>query len=207
MRILVLLICLISSSFSLLYPEKTNLTKTEQDKVIKIEEFLSTMTTLHASTRMQISQNSSNNIPGEFIGKIWLDRTKKMLRIDYSSGNAKTNKIIAKNGMLAILEEGGDLQEFSSDDTPAGILLKPSIKFNQDGINVTHLTEQQGVLILSIAYCSPIGDIPITLYFKEKPFMLLMGWTIQNPNGTITQIYLDPDNTSMAMPLEESIFN
>lgn len=177
--------------------------KIDQVKLKKIETFLSTMNTLKASIKMQIFQNTKSAPAQEFTGEIWLDRQNKMLRIDY--GN---NKIIAKNGMLAIKEGDELVQEFATDDTPAGLLLRPSIKFDDAGINVLDMRMHDGdLLMLAVSYSSPVGDVPLTLYFKDQQVMLLLGWTIQNPDGTLTQVHLNPDDTNMAIPLEKSTFD
>lgn len=176
--------------------------KIDMVKLKKIEAFLSTMNTLNASIKMQIFQNIKASPAQEFEGKIWLDRQSKMLRIDYGA-----NKIIAKNGMLAIKEGDELVQEFATDDTPAGLLLKPCIKFDDAGINVLDMRMQDDLLMLAVSYSSPVGDVPLTLYFKDQQVMLLLGWTIQNPDGTLTQVHLNPDDTHMAIPIEKSIFD
>lgn len=176
--------------------------KIDQVKLKKIEKFLSTMNTLKASIKMQIFQSTKSAPAQEFEGKIWLDRQNKMLRIDY--GN---NKIIAKNGLLVIKEGDELVQEFATDDTPAGLLLRPCIKFDDAGINVLDMRLHDDLLMLAVSYSSPVGDVPLTLYFKDQQVMLLLGWTIQNPDGTLTQVHLNPDDTHMAIPLEQSIFD
>lgn len=176
--------------------------KIDQVKLKKIESFLSTMNTLHASIKMQIFQNIKASPAQEFEGKIWLDRPNKLLRIDYGA-----NKIIAKNCMLTIKEGDELVQEFATDDTPAGLLLRPSIKFDDAGINVLDMKEHDDLLMLAVSYSSPVGEVPLTLYFKDQQVMLLLGWTIQNPDGTLTQVHLNPDDTHMAVPLEKSIFD
>lgn len=167
----------------------------------KIEVFLSTMNTLQASVKMEIFYDTKLPPAQQFEGKIWLDRSKKFLRIDY--GN---NKIIAKNGLLAIKEANEIVQEFETDDTPAGLLLRPSIKFDDGDIKVLDMKNHEDMLMLALSYNSPIGDVPVTLYFKNQQVMLLLGWTIQNPDGTITQVHLNPDDTHMAMPIDVSVF-
>jgi hypothetical protein len=36
--------------------------------------------------------------------------------------------------------------------------------------------------------------------------MVLMGWTIQNPDGSVTNVYLNPDKTHMAIKIDPSVF-
>lgn len=172
-----------------------------QEQLQKIETFLSTINTLESKITMQILNPSNANEFQEFSGKIWLDRTKKLLKINYGK-----NQIISKNGTITIQNENSQPETFATEDTPAGILLKNSIKFNQQGINVSDLKEEKGLIMLALSYSSPAGEIPVTLYFKEKPVMLLLGWTLENPDGTITQIHLDPENTHMAIAIDESVF-
>lgn len=176
-------------------------TQINQTDLKKIEVFLSTMNTLQASVKMEIFHDTKLPPVQQFEGKIWLDRAKKFLRIDY--GN---NKIIAKNGMLAIKEGNEIVQEFETDDTPAGLLLRPSIKFDDGDIKVLDMKNYEDMLMLAISYTSPVGDVPVTLYFKNQQVMLLLGWTIQNPDGTLTQVHLSPDDTHMAIPIDASVF-
>jgi hypothetical protein len=173
----------------------------DKEKLKKIEKFLSTMNTLHASIVMRLFQSVGAEPNQKFEGKIWLDRENKILRIDYGE-----HKVIAKNGILVIKENDEIVQEFATDDTPAGLLLKPSIKFNDKGINVLDMKTDDGTLMLALSYSSPVGDVPVTLYFKDQQVMLLLGWTIQNFDGTVTQVHLNPDDTHMAVPIENAIF-
>lgn len=175
--------------------------KIDYVKLKTIEVFLSTMNTLQASVKMEIFYDTKLPPAQQFEGQIWLDRAKKFLRIDY--GN---NKIIAKNGMLAIREGNELVQEFATNDTPAGLLLRPSIKFDDGDIKVLDMKTHEEMLMLALSYTSPVGDVPVTLYFKNQQVMLLLGWTIQNPDGTITQVHLNPDDTHMAMPIDASVF-
>jgi hypothetical protein len=167
----------------------------------KIEVFLSTMNTLQASVKMEIFHDTKLPPAQQFEGKIWLDRARKFLRIDY--GNSK---IIAKDGWLVIKEANEIVQEFKADDTPAGLLLRPSIKFDDGDIKVLDMKSHEDMLMLALSYTSPVGDVPVTLYFKNQQVMLLLGWTIQNPDGTVTQVHLNPDDTHMAMPIDASVF-
>lgn len=174
----------------------------DQAQLNKIETFLSTMNTLRAAIKMQIFQNNKSAPMQEFQGTIWLDRNNKLLRIDY--GNSK---ILAKNGMVVIKENNETVQELATDDTPAGLLLRPCIQFNDAGINVLDMKEHNELLMIALSYSSPVGDIPLTLYFKNQQVILFLGWTIQNPDGTLTQVHLNPEDTNMAIPLEKSIFD
>ncbi len=168
-------------------------------KLKSIEDFLSSMSTLEADMIMDI--DSGNNAAEHYEGKIWLDRKNKLLRINYGK-----NIMVACEGTLVIQQENERPQEFPADDTPAGILLRPSIDFESDGITVKSLTQVEDLWQLCLSYDSPAGLIPVTLYFKLKPVMLLMGWTIQNPNGSITNVHLNPDKTHMAIKIDSSIF-
>ena len=172
----------------------------DQNHLKTIEDFLSSMDTLEAEITMDIDYGSGP--PKErYDGKIWLDRKNKLLRINYGK-----SFMIAKSGMLMIKSENERQQEFSTEDTPAGLLLRPSINFKSDGITVKSLTQIEELWVLSLAYDSPAGSIPVTMYFKPKPVMLLMGWTIQNPNGSITNVHLNPDKTHMAIVIPQTVF-
>jgi outer membrane lipoprotein-sorting protein len=171
----------------------------DQKKLEIIEKFLSSMNTLEAEMTMDIICGKDNQ--EQYAGKIWLDRKNKLLRINYGKSS-----MVAKNDSLIIKPENEKAQEFAAQDTPAGLLLRPSISFQKDGVVVKSLTEMNGLWMLSITYDSPAGSIPVTMYFKPKPVMLLMGWTIQNPNGSITNVHLNPDATHMAIAIPASIF-
>lgn len=172
----------------------------DETKLKSIEDFLSTISTLEADMTMTL--DSGNNTLSEcFKGKLWLDRKNKLLRINYGK-----SAIIAKKGTLMIAQENEQPQQYATDDTPAGILLRPSISFKSEGIVVKSLTQVEDLWQLSITYDSPAGSIPVILYFKPKPVMILMGWTIQNPNGSITNVHLNPDKTHMAINIDSSIF-
>ncbi len=171
----------------------------DNTKLKEIEDFLSSMNTLEADMTMDIE--SGNASPEHYEGKIWLDRHHKLLRINYGK-----NTMISCEGALVIQQENERPQEYSTDDTPAGILLRPSINFKSEGISVKSLTQIEGLWQLSLSYDSPAGSIPLTLYFKPKPIMILMGWTIQNPNGSVTNVHLNPEKTHMAIKIDPSIF-
>ncbi len=172
----------------------------DQNRLKTIEAFLSSMDTLEAAMTMDITYGAAT--PQEhYDGKLWLDRKHQLLRIDYGK-----NSMVAKNSTLIIRSENELPQEIATEDTPAGLLLRPAISFQSDGITVKSLTQLVDLWVLSLAYDSPAGSIPVVLYFKPKPVMLLMGWTIQNPNGSITNVHLNPDKTHMAVAIPPSIF-
>lgn len=170
----------------------------EADKLKTIETFLSKMSTLVADMTMDIK---SGNKKEQFNGKIWLDRNNKLLRINYGKST-----MVARQGTLIVHQENESPQEFSTEDTPAGILLRPSINFKSEGITIKSLRQIEDLWQLFLMYDSPAGSIPITLYFKPKPVMLLTGWIIQNPNGSITSVYLNPEKTHMSVQIDSSIF-
>ncbi|MCX7343908.1 MAG: hypothetical protein NT128_07175 [Proteobacteria bacterium] len=190
MRILVIILF----SFNFIFAEPI-----DQKKLEKIENFLSTMTTLESEMSMDITNGT--NSKEEYTGKIWLDRKSQSMRINYGSSS-----MVAKNGTIRICQENAEPQEYVTDSTPAGLLLKPSISFKEDGIIVKSLTEIDGLWVLSVSYNSPAGPIPVTLYFRAEPVMLLMGWTIQNPNGSITDVHLNPEKTHMSISIDSKIF-
>lgn len=204
MKYLFLSIFLITTLWS--GAETNQVQKIDAAKLKAIEEFLSTMTTLEANMTMDII--SGKNIVDHFDGKIWLDRKKSLLRINY--GN---NHMIASKGTLRIVQENETPQEFSTEDTPAGILLKPKINFESEGITVKSLIvikdnskDDNDLWQLHLCYDSPAGSVPITLYFKSKPVMLLLGWSIHNPNQTMTNVHLDPEKTHMAIDIDTKVF-
>ena len=173
----------------------------DKAKLKTIEDFLSSMSSLEADMTMEINLGNKDTAPKHYNGKIWLDRCKKLLRIDYGK-----NTMVAKDGSLIVQQENEPLQEFATDNTPAGILLRPSISFRNNGIFVKSLTQIKDLWQLSLSYDSPAGPIPVTLYFKPKPIMLLMGWTIQNPDGSITNVHLNPEEMHMEIAIKASIF-
>ncbi len=170
-------------------------------KLKTIEDFLSSMSTLEADMAMDVCSGNKDASIEHHKGKIWLDRKNKLLRINYGK-----SCMIAKKGTLIVAQENERPQEYATDDTPAGILLRPSISFKGEGISVKNLTQIEDLWQLSLSYESPAGSIPVTLYFKPKPIMILMGWTIQNPNGSITNVHLNPEKTHMAIKIDSSVF-
>ena len=204
MRILIIILF----SFSFIFAEAI-----DQKKLEKIENFLSTMTTLEAEMSMDITNGT--NSKEQYTGKIWLDRKSQSMRINY--GNSS---MVAKNGTIRICQKNTEPQEYVTDSTPAGLLLKPSISFKEDGIIVKSLTEIHAtskkygtnedeiylLWVLSVSFNSPAGPIPVTLYFRAEPVMLLMRWTIQDPNGSITNVHLNPEKTSMSIIIDSKIF-
>ncbi len=166
-----------------------------------IEQFLSSMNTLEADMTMDICSGEKNSVSEYFEGKIWLDRHHGFLRINYGK-----NVMIAREGMLFIDQENQEVQKIETENTPAGILLKPTINFKEEKFIVKSLTKRNDLWQLFLFYDSPIGQIPVTLYFKPLPVMILLGWTIQNPDGSVTNVHLNPEKTHMAIDIDASIF-
>jgi hypothetical protein len=166
-----------------------------------IESFLSLMNTLEAELTMDIDSGNKNTPLEHYEGRIWLDRPNKLLCIEFGK-----NKMVAAHGVLTIEQENEPPQKFETEDTPAGILLRPSICFESSDISVKSLLAVNDLWQLCLSYNSPAGSIPITLYFKPLPVMLLIGWTIQNPNGSITHVHLNPDKTEMGIKIPLSVF-
>lgn len=164
-----------------------------------IEQFLSSMNTLEADMAMDICYGDKNT--ESFKGKIWLDRTHGFLRIDYGK-----NVMIARDGVLFVNQENQEVQKFETDDTPAGILLRRSITFKEEKLVVKSLTKLKNLWQLFFMCDSPVGQIPVTLYFRPLPVIILLGWTIQNPDGSITNVHLNPEKTHMEIKIDSSIF-
>ena len=114
MRILFLFILLINPICA-----KANI---DQKKLKIIEDFLSDMTSLEADMTMDIISENENTNPEHYLGKIWLDRKLGLLRINYGK-----NFMVAKKGTLKVVQENEKEQEYSTEDTPAGILLQPKL--------------------------------------------------------------------------------
>ena len=196
MRSFLLVIYLIISNILAESPSTIN-----EVKLKTIEDFLSSMSTLEADMTMEID-SGNKDMPVEcHEGKIWLDRENGLLRINYGK-----NSMIARNGSLVVRQENASPQEFATDDTPAGILLRQKIDFKNEGVAVKSLIQTQDLWQLSLSYDSPAGSIPVTLYFKPKPVMLLVGWTIKNPDGSTTNVHLNLEEMHMAIKINSSVF-
>lgn len=172
-----------------------------KEKLSVIEQFLSSMNTLEADITMDIFSEDESTMLEHFEGRLWLERKRGLLRINYGK-----NFMIAKNGVLFVCEEKQEIQKFDTEDTPAGILLRSFISFKEEKVTVKSFVEIKGIWRLLLMYDSPIGQVPVTLYFKPLPVMILLGWTIQNPDRSITKVYLNPETIHMAINIDQSIF-
>ncbi len=160
----------------------------------RIENYLNTLTTI-VSDFTQVAPDGSLST-----GKFYLERPSKM-RWEY---DLPTPILMVANGGTIIYfdRELAQTSYIPVDDTPAGILLRDKIHFN-DNIDVKQLTQEAGIIRLTITQAAQSENGELTLEFSEK-HLALLNLVITGANKQKTRINLS--NSSMGQPIDSNKF-
>ncbi|MDR3326064.1 MAG: outer membrane lipoprotein carrier protein LolA [Rhodospirillaceae bacterium] len=170
---------------------RTAFASEDQNYINLAENYLNSISTLKANF-MQIAQN------GDIAeGTIYLSRPG-FLRIDYDPPSP-IQIIVDGNFLIYHDKLLKQVSYIDIDTTPAGILVRPSIKLNDDTIKVIKIDHQPG--IINVTLTKTIDQGCITLTFTESPFQLRQ-WQVTDQQGQITTVSLFNSETGISFDKE-----
>lgn len=162
----------------------------EAADVEKAETYLNAIATFKAHF-MQVGPDG-----GTAEGTVYLWRPGRM-RLDYDPPSPI--EVIADGNFLIYHDK--QLEQVSYvglDTTPAGILVRPSIKLNGEDLKVTKVGHQPGILNVTVIKAADPSQGRITLVFTESPFQLRQ-WQVTDPQGQVTTVSLFDAETGLSL--------
>ncbi|MGD9637624.1 MAG: outer membrane lipoprotein carrier protein LolA [Alphaproteobacteria bacterium] len=172
-----------------------NLTIQEKAKLlIQIEQYLNSLTTIKAD----FAQNSSNGSSCD--GVFYLNRPGKM-RIDYKE---PMNVEIVADGRFLVYHDISleQITYMNLETSPAGILLKDKIAFNDDYVSVKDVVTYSNTIEITLNYQNDTSA-EVTLIFSKEP-LALKQWRVLDAHSITTVISLY--NVEKGINLDSSLF-
>lgn len=118
------------------------------------------------------------------------------LRLDYDPPSPI--QVICDGNFLVYYDKQLDQVSYVGlDSTPAGILVRASIKLNSGDLKVTKVGHQPGILNVTVIKAADPGQGRITLVFTESPFVLKQ-WQVTDPQGQLTTVSLFDAETGLS---------
>lgn len=156
---------------------------TAEDQVFlkAAESYMSALKTLQARILQITSSGSSQE------GMVSIKRPGKM-NLSYDAPSQV--KIIADGTWLIYVDkESGQVTHLPLDSTPAGILLRESVRFSDPDIIMTGIRRSKGVSEVDLVMASDPAAGSLTLVFADSPFELRQ-WRVTDAQGIETMVSL-----------------
>ncbi len=167
-----------------------------QKEIERIEDYLNNIKTLKAHF-IQLSPNGTTSE-----GMIYLLRPG-FLKLEYDPPSPI--QVIANGKFLIYFDK--QLQQTSYiplNETPAGILVKPNLRLNDETLKIIDSSKQSGILTVTVTQKKESKMGEITLIFTQSPFALRQ-WKVTDVQGNVTDISLLDMQTDVSLP--KSLFD
>lgn len=166
------------------------LTQQDQYDLQRVEAYMNAMPPVRAEFIQQTSDGQVYN------GKFWLQRPGR-LRFEYAQ---PVGNFVVADGAFIHFWDAKMRQQSSApiSDTLADFILRKQIKFDEN-VQVTAITRQEGMLMVSIVQTSDPGAGTLTLIFEDMPLQLKQ-WSTTDATGRVS-------NVSLVNPLTEPKFD
>jgi len=165
-------------------PAAAALSAADHGDIARAETYLNAITALRARF-LQVAPDGSTSE-----GALSLLRPGH-LRLDYDPPSAIV--VFADSNWLVYRDKELDQTSYLDiDSTPAGLLIKPHLSLEGDGLAVTGVVRRPGVLEITVIKAADPRQGRITLIFSEQPFQLRQ-WHVIDAQGQSTSVSLfDP---------------
>lgn len=189
------LLAIAALAVTLPHTVQANLSPTDLEHVGRAEAYLNGITTLKA----RFLQVAPSGATAE--GTAYLSRPGRM-RLDYDPPSPI--QIIADGRFLIYYDKQLEQTSYLGiNDTPAGILVRPSVRLTGGDVRVVGVDRSRGLVHVSLIQSKDPGAGTITLTFTENPFELRQ-WRVRDAQGQITTVQLY--NTQTGMRLDPGLF-
>jgi outer membrane lipoprotein-sorting protein len=180
MKKLLVLLALLASGFLPLASQAAALTPQDQADLARIETYMNAMPPVRAEFIQQTSDGQTYN------GQFWLQRPGR-LRFEYAQ---PVGNFVVADGAFIHFWDAKMKQQSSAPigQTLADFILKDRIKFD-DNVQVTAITRQSGMLMVSLVQASDPGAGTLTLIFENMPLQLRQ-WSTTDPTGRVSNVSL-----------------
>lgn len=176
-------------------PKAAELSAHQAEVVKQAEQALGTLKTLRARF-LQVGPDGTLSE-----GTLYLSRPGK-LRVEY---DPPTGVLVVANGSYFTFVDT-KVDQFSYldlDSTPAGLLLKPEVRFSGNDARITRVAEPPGVAEITVVQESDPTAGSLTLVFTTQPFALAQ-WRVTDAQGLVTSVTLQNPETGIS--LQDSLF-
>jgi outer membrane lipoprotein-sorting protein len=172
-------------------------TSSEAAVLRQAEEALSGIRTMQARFMQMSSQG------GHAEGTLRLQRPGRM-RLDY---DAAPVLVLADGTWLIYVDtEVEQATNVPLGSTPAGVLLRAGLSFDDPDVVVTGVRRGKGVAEIDVQMAADRGAGTLTLVFEDKPFALRQ-WRVKDAQGVETVVSLFDVRTGMTFPNETFVYN
>lgn len=170
--------------------QEKQLTAEEQQIVEKIEAYFNGIRTIK-SKFYQVSDNG-----GTAQGDFYVSKPDKM-RLTYEPPYPV--EIIADGHYLIFHDKKLEQVTYLDlDENPAAMILKNDFSFKKEGLTITDITTEPGLISVSVIKKSTPSAGKITLIFKDAPITLRQ-WRVTDARQITTLVTLDNLETNIAV--------
>lgn len=176
-------------------PKAAELSPRQAEVVRQAEQTLGALKTLRARF-LQVAPGGEMSE-----GTLYLSRPGR-LRVEY---DPPTGVLVVANGSYFTFVDT-KVDQFSYldiDSTPAGLLLKPEVRFSGRDVRVTRVAEPPGVAEITVVQEKDPTAGSLTLVFTTQPFALAQ-WRVIDAQGLVTSVTLQSPETGVA--LQDTLF-
>lgn len=176
-------------------PRTARLSAEDRQQIARVERYLNDLRTVQS----RFLQVSSNGQVAE--GDFYLWRPGR-LRIDYDPPVPVL--IIANHGLLVYFDR--ELEQVSNvpiNSTPAGILTRENLSFDDPELTITGFEHKDGMLRITIVQSDDPLEGSVTLVFSDDPIRL-QKWSVVDAQGVTTEVSLL--DTRFDVPLNPELF-
>ena len=161
-------------------PAMAALTPQDVADLSRVESYMNAMPPVRAEFVQQTSDGQVYN------GQFWLQRPGR-LRFEYAT--PVNNYVVADGAFIHFW----DAKMKQASDAPIGqtladFILKDRIKFD-DSVQVTSISHQSGLLLISLVQASDPGSGTLTLIFDNQPLQLRQ-WSTTDATGRVSNVSL-----------------
>ncbi|HRJ12456.1 MAG TPA: outer membrane lipoprotein carrier protein LolA [Alphaproteobacteria bacterium] len=146
----------------------------------RVEAYMNAMPPVRADFIQQTSDGQVYN------GQFWLQRPGR-LRFEYDN---PVNNFVVADGAFIHFWDAKMKQQTSAPigETLADFILQKNIRFDQN-VQVTGITRQAGILMISVVQASDPGAGTLTLIFEDMPLQLKQ-WSTADATGRVSNVSL-----------------
>lgn len=152
-----------------------------QEILKKVEDYFNALNSLKAG----FVQSSSSGVFAE--GTVYLEKENK-LRLDYAPPSAI--EVVADGHYLIFHDKKlGQVTHMDLDMNPASFMLKKGFSFQNSGLTVTDITEENGIVELTVFKEKEALNGRVRLTFSKNPFALKQ-WQVTDAQQIKTMVSL-----------------
>ena len=185
-KVFLFLLCLAAPAAA----QEKQLTAAEKQQIEKIESYFNSIRTI----KSKFYQTSDNG--GSAQGDFYASKPNKM-RLEYQPPHPV--EVVADGYYLIFHDKKLEQVTYLDlNENPAAMILKDDFSFEKDGLTVTDIRTEPGIISVSVIKKSQPSAGKITLIFKDKP-LTLRQWRVTDAQQITTLVTLDNMETNITV--------